>query len=158
MRCGTRWRELLAWVGRTTGKGVRLVTLERDEQGRAPFFAQPVGYDGRTFFIAGDGLCDTEKLLHEACHFVMSPKERRNMPNYGLGPGPFRPVDDRVSDNEEVAASLLQALVAPRFRLGHDKLQRPDYNVANRRHLDWDDCEARAQAAYEGIAATLPSP
>ncbi|MFO0609253.1 MAG: hypothetical protein U0324_39175 [Polyangiales bacterium] len=156
-RCGTRWKELCAWVGKVTGKGWRLVELQGDEQGRAPFFAQPVGYDGRTFFIARDGLCDTEKLMHEACHFLMSPKERRHLANYGLGPGPFRPVDDLTSDNEEVAVTLLQYKLAARFSLPEEKLAKPDYNVANKRHLDWDDCHARADALFEQIAPSLPA-
>ncbi len=107
-RCGTRWEVLTKWVTRNTGKGIRIVALKGDEQGKTPFFAQPVGYDGRAFFVAGDRGCDTEKLLHEACHFLVAPPERRNMVNYGLGPGPFRPVDDFVSDNEEVAVGFLR--------------------------------------------------
>ncbi|MBL8601328.1 MAG: hypothetical protein JNK72_05340 [Myxococcales bacterium] len=153
--CGTRYELLEKWVGRHLGKAVRLVEVEGDEQGSAPFFAQPVGYDGRAFFILRDGLCDTEKLLHEACHFLVSPKERRAMVNYGLGPGPFRPVDDRTSDNEEVAASLLQRQLAPYFALPESALQAPDYNCANHRHLDWAACEAQAQAAFEAIKPRL---
>lgn len=140
-----------------TGKGWKLVTLHGDEQGRAPFFAQPVGYDGKHFYIAADGLCDTEKLMHEACHFLMSPKERRNTPNYGLGPGPFRPVDDFTSDNEEVAVTLLQHRIAAHFNLAEEKLAAPDYNVANRRHLQWEECERRVDEVYARIAATLPA-
>lgn len=156
-RCGTRWPELLAWVGRHVGKGVKLVTVQGDEQGKAPFYAQPVGYDGRAFYIVGDGLCDTEKVMHEACHFLVAPKSRRNMVNYGLGPGPFRPVDDRESDNEEVTVSLVQLEVAPYFALPRHKLQAPDYNVANRRHLDWDACEARAAEVWGRVRPTLES-
>ncbi len=156
-RCETRWTELRAWVAKHTGKGVRLVTLAGDEQGRRPFFAQPVGYDGRTFFLAADGLCDTEKLLHEACHFFASPRQRRNTENYGLGPGPFRPVDDLVSDNEEVTAALLQQRLAPYFALPAHKMQRPDYNCASRRNVDWDVCEARAEELFARVVALLPS-
>jgi len=145
-------------VGKVTGKGWRLVELRGDEQGKAPFFAQPVGYDGRTFFIARDGLCDTEKLMHEACHFLMAPRERRHTANYGLGPGPFRPVDDLTSDNEEVSVTLLQYKIAARFSLPEEKLAKPDYNVASKRHLDWDACHQRADALFEQIAATLPPP
>ena len=32
--------------------------VQGDEQGRAPFFAQPVGYDGRTFFRVIEGFMD----------------------------------------------------------------------------------------------------
>lgn len=145
-------------MGKVTGKGWRLVELRGDEQGKAPFFAQPVGYDGRTFFIARDGLCDTEKLMHEACHFLMAPRERRHTANYGLGPGPFRPVDDLTSDNEEVSVTLLQYKIAARFSLPEEKLAKPDYNVASKRHLDWDACHQRADALFEQIAATLPPP
>lgn len=153
--CGTRYEVLERWVGRHLGKAVRLVDVSGDEQGKAPFYAQPVGYDGRAFYILRDGLCDTEKLLHEACHFLVSPKERRAMVNYGLGPGPFRPVDDCISDNEEVAASLLQRKLAPYFALPESALQEPDYNCANRRHLDWDACEVQAQEAFDAIAPRL---
>jgi hypothetical protein len=156
--CGPRFTELRSWVGRVVGKAVRLVTIEGDEQGKAPFFAQPVGFDGRAFFIVGDGLCDTEKLLHEACHFLMAPRERRNSVNYGLGPGPFRPVDDFIADNEELCTSLLQRMIAPHFHLTEDMMPRPDYNVASRRHLDWDDCERRAAEVFERVRTTLPPP
>ncbi len=145
-------------MGKVTGKGWRLVELRGDEQGKAPFFAQPVGYDGRTFFIARDGLCDTEKLMHEACHFLMAPRERRHTANYGLGPGPFRPVDDLTSDNEEVSVTLLQYKIAAHFSLPEEKLAKPDYNVANKRHLDWDACHQRADAMFDQIAASLPPP
>ena len=156
-RCGTRWKELCEWTVKVTGRGFRTVDLHGDEQGRTPFFAQPVGYDGRIFYVAGDKGCDTEKLLHEACHFLVSPKERRSMVNYGLGPGPFRPVDDLISDNEEVVVSLLQMKIAPCFGLPDDKMVRPDYNVANRRHLDWNDCFARADELYAKVVESIPA-
>jgi len=156
--CGTRWDALTTWVTKVTGKGFRLVELKGDEQGKAPFFAQPVGFDRRTFWVAKDKLCDTEKLMHEACHFLMAPRERRHVANYGLGPGPFRPVDDLTSDNEEVSVTLLQYKIAARFNLPEEKLAKPDYNVANKRHLDWDACHQRADALFEQIAATLPPP
>ena len=146
----------MKWVTRNTGKGVRIVELKGDEQGKTPFFAQPVGYDGRAFFVAGDRGCDTEKLLHEACHFLVSPPERRNMVNYGLGPGPFRPVDDFISDNEEVAVGFLQAKLAPVFGLPAHKLAKLDYNVANKRHLDWEAAEARAEEVSARVVGTLP--
>jgi hypothetical protein len=155
-RCGTRWEILRKWACSTTGKGVKLVTLEDDEQGKAPFYAQPVGFDGRAFFIAGDGLCDTEKLLHEVCHWLVAPKERRNRINYGLGPH-APDVELIVADNEEVVANLLERHCAPHFSLNLSCLQRPDYNVAIRRHLDWETCEARALEIYEGIAGALPA-
>ena len=156
-RCGTDWAALVAWVAKNTGKGIRIVELQGDEQGKTPFFAQPVGFDGRSFFVAGDRGCDTEKLMHEACHFLVAPADRRNMVNYGLGPGPFRPVDDFISDNEEVAVSLLQFKIADRFGLPEHKMAKPDYNVANRRHLDWEECERRADEAYERIRGSLPT-
>lgn len=155
-RCGTRWEVLVKWISKNTGKGIRIVELKGDEQGKTPFFAQPVGYDGRAFFVAGDRGCDTEKLLHEACHFLVSPPERRNMVNYGLGPGPFRPVDDLISDNEEVAVGFLQAKLAPVFGLPPHKLAKLDYNVANKRHLDWETAEARAEEVYARVVGTLP--
>jgi hypothetical protein len=155
-RCGTRWEPLVKWVTRHTGKGVRIVELKGDEQGKAPFFAQPVGYDGRSFFVAGDRGCDTEKLMHEALHFLVSPPERRNTPNYGLGPGPFRPVDDYVSDNEEVTVGMVQAKIAGVFGLPPHKLAKLDYNCANKRHIEWDACAERAEEIYARLVGTLP--
>lgn len=156
MRCGTDWALLTTWVTKTTGKGFRLVELHGDEQGRMPFFAQPVGFDGRTFFIARDGLCDTEKLMHEACHFLVAPKSRRNKVNYGLGPGPFRDVNDYEADNEEATTQLFQYLIAPCFGLAQEKMPRADYNCANRRNIEWDACHARAAETLARVRETLP--
>jgi hypothetical protein len=143
------------WVTRTTGKGVRVVELVPGEQGKAPFHAQPVGYDGRAFFVAHDHGCDTEKLLHEACHWLVAPKSRRVKPNYGLGPI-GREVDDVTGDNEEVTVMLLERKLAPHFALPLDRIARPDYNVANRRNVDWDGCEARGTTLYDSLRPTLP--
>jgi hypothetical protein len=145
--CGTRWAELRVWASATTGKGVRVVSLQGDEQGKAPFFAQPVGFDGRTIFVAADYGCDTEKLLHEVCHWLMAPKQRRGLVNYGLGPV-HRDVDDATADNEEVSVMLLEKLLAPHFQLADERIAKPDYNVASKRSIDWDACEARAQLVY----------
>ena len=151
-RCGTRWDALRAWACRLTGKGVRTVTLSGDEQGRAPFYAQPVGYDGRTFHVASDHGCDTEKLLHEVCHWLCAPKERRGRANYGLGPGPnLRVTDDATADNEEVTVMLLERLLAPCFGLAEEKIARPDYNVADRRNVEWDACAERAEALFAQV-------
>lgn len=152
--CGTRWAELRVWASATTGKGVKVVALEGDEQGKAPFFAQPVGFDGRAFNVAADYGCDTEKLLHEVCHWLVAPKERRGRVNYGLGPGP-RDVDDVTSDNEEVTVMLLEGKLAPQFRLAPSKIARPDYNVANKRNVDWAHCESRAQAIADAMGPSL---
>lgn len=156
--CGTRWEALRAFSCRTTGKAVRVVTLQGDEQGRAPFFAQPVGFDGRAFHLAADHGCDTEKLLHEVCHWLVAPPGRRGRLNYGLGPGPVAPGLDQASrDNEEVTVMLLERLLAPHFRLAEERIARPDYNVASRKHLDWDACQARADALYAQLAPSLPA-
>ena len=157
-RCGTRFSTLRAWVTRTTGKGVRLVSLSGDAQGKAPFFAQPVGYDGRTFHVAFDHGCDTEKLLHEACHYWCTPRERRGKPNYGLGPGGHeghggREVDDVSGDNEEVTVMFLERLLAPEFGLAVERIAKVDYNVVSRHNVDYAACEARASA----LLASLPS-
>lgn len=152
--CGTRWSALRVWASATTGKGVKLMALQGEEQGKAPFFAQPVGFDGRAFHVAADYGCDTEKLLHEVCHWLVAPKERRGLMNYGLGPGP-RVVDDLESDNEEVTVMLLEGLLAPRFQLHPSKIAAPDYNVASKRNIDWDACEARAQAHAAAVEASL---
>ena len=157
--CGTRFSELRAWVCRVTGKGVRVVSLSGTEQGRAPFFAQPVGYDGRAFHIAADHGCDTEKLLHDACHWLVAPKERRSKPNYGLGPGKgdrwSRAVDDVTGDNEEVTVMLLERFLAPHFGLACSKIAEPDYNVADRRNVDFAECEVRASALLDALLPTL---
>lgn len=155
-RCGTKWAELRVWACRITGKAVRLVELQGDEQGKAPFYAQPVGFDGRAFWVARDHGCDTEKLLHEVCHWLVAPKERRGRVNYGLGPGPHV-IDDVTSDNEEVTVMLLEEMLAEDFSLAQDRIAKPDYNVANRRNPDWEACEARARELYVTLRAAWPS-
>ncbi len=133
---------------------MKVVTLEGSEQGQAPYFAQPVGFDGRAFHVAADYGCDTEKLLHEVCHWLVAPKERRGLMNYGLGPVTREP-DDEICDNEEVTVMLLEGKLAPHFRLDASKIARPDYNVASKRNVDWDACEARAQVLAESLGASL---
>ncbi len=155
-RCGTRWADLRVCARPVYGKGVRVVLVQGDEQGKAPFFAQPVGFDGRAFHIAADYGCDTEKLLHEVCHWLVAPKDRRGQVNYGHGPGPHQ-IDDCIADNEEVCVMLLEKLLAPHFRLADDRIAKTDYNVANKRHLDWDACEARAQSLYESLVPSVPA-
>jgi hypothetical protein len=151
-RCNTRFDALRAWTCRTTGKGVKIV---HETRGKAPFYAQPVGFDGRSFFVAKDYGCDTEKLLHEVCHFVVAPKERRNRENYGLGPGEIV-VEPVESDNEEVTVMLLERLLAPVFGLAESKIARPDYNTHDRRNVDWDACHATAQGLFDKLSAGLP--
>lgn len=155
-RCGTRFPELVGWATRITGKGVRVVELSGEEQGKAPFFAQPVGFDGRAFYMAFDHGCDTEKLLHEVCHWLCAPRSRRNKQNYGLGPK-GREVEDVEGDNEEVTVMLLERRLAPHFGLPLERIAAPDYNVAHRRNVDWDACEERAAALYDGLRTGLPS-
>lgn len=154
--CGTRWAELRVWACATTGKGVQVVALEGGEQGKAPYFAQPVGFDGRSFHVAADYGCDTEKLLHEVCHWLVAPKERRGAMNYGLGPV-TRDVDDVTSDNEEVTVMILERKLAPHFKLADSKIAKPDYNVANKRNVEWDGCEQRAEAVYQALLGSLPN-
>jgi hypothetical protein len=155
--CGTRWEALRTWTCAQTGKGVRVVQLNGEAQGKAPFFAQPVGFDGKSFHVAFDHGCDTEKLLHEVCHWLVAPRARRVKPNYGLGPGPGqRIVDDEEGDNEEVTVMLLERLLAPHFALPEERIARPDYNVADRRNIDWELCEERATRIYDGLRGTLP--
>lgn len=153
--CGTRWAELRKWACVVTGKGVSLVTLTGTAQGNAPFFAQPVGYDGRSFMIGFDHGCDTEKLLHDVCHWLVAPKERRGRMNFGLGPGPTT-ITDLESDNEEVTVMLLEGLLAPLFKLSPNKIAKPDYNVADKRNVDWDGCSARAEAIFESVRPGIP--
>lgn len=137
---------------------MKVVSLSGTEQGRSPFFAQPVGYDGRSFHVAADHGCDTEKLLHDACHWLVAPKERRTKPNYGLGPGPGqRLVDDVTADNEEVTVMLLEYRLAPFFGLAESRIAKPDYNVADRRNVDWPACESRADEILERLRSTLPT-
>ena len=156
-RCGTDFARLRAWACRSTGRGVRLLIAEGEARGRNPFYAQPVGYDGRTFFVAVDHGCDTEKLLHEVCHFLVAPKERRKRENYGLGPGEIV-VDPATSDNEEVTVMLLEQRLAPQFRLDSSKIARPDYNTHDRRNIDWDQCASRADELFKTALATISTP
>lgn len=152
--CGTRWEALRKWACATTGKGVRVVTLSGTAQGNAPFYAQPVGYDGRAFQLGFDHGCDTEKLLHDVCHWLVAPKERRSRMNFGLGPGPTT-VTDVESDNEEVTVMLLEQLLAPLFQLAPSMIAKPDYNVADKRNVDWDACAARAEAIFESVHSEI---
>ena len=152
-RCGSRFTSMRKWSCRVTGKGVKLV---RETRGKAPFYAQPVGFDGRAFFVAWDHGCDSEKLLHEVCHFFVAPKERRNLENYGLGPGEITVKDEVESDNEEVTVMLLERLLAPVFALPESMIARPDYNTYDRRNVDWDACHARAKELFDKLAAGLP--
>ena len=154
-RCGTRYPALASWTSRVTGKGVKVVELSGEEQGKAPFFAQPVGFDGRAFHLAFDHGCDTEKLLHEVCHWLCAPRARRNKQNYGLGPR-GREVTDVEGDNEEVTVMLLERRLAPHFGLPLERIAAPDYNVAHRRNVDWDACEVRAAELYDEVRAGLP--
>jgi hypothetical protein len=153
--CGTRFGALVEWVCKHTGKAVKMVKLTGSQQGGPPFFAQPVGYDGRTFYVAADAGCDTEKVLHDACHYFLASRDRRQKMNCGHGPGHVPRISDEVADNEEVAVALLEELLAPHFLLPPDRMKRPDYNVANRRHLDWDTARTRAQDAYALLLPTL---
>lgn len=113
-----------------------------------------MGFDGRNFLVSFDHGCDTEKLLHEVCHWLVAPKARRNRINYGLGPGDT-PVPYLESDNEEVTVMLLERLLAPVFGLAEQKIAKPDYNVEDRRNVDWDACEERASTLFEGLSSTL---
>jgi hypothetical protein len=153
--CGTRFGALSVWASRITGKGVKVVELSGEEQGKAPFFAQPVGYDGRAFHVAFDHGCDTEKLLHEVCHWLCAPRARRNKQNYGLGPK-GREVSDVEGDNEEVTVMLLERHLASHFGLPLSRIAEPDYNVAHRRNVDWEACEARAAVLYASLRSELP--
>ena len=65
-------------------------------------------------------------------------------------------MDDFVSDNEEVTVGMLQGKLAPVFGLPAHKLAKLDYNVANKRHLDWPACEQRAEEVYARVVGTLP--
>jgi hypothetical protein len=144
-RCGTRFGPLVEWVCKHTGKAVKTVKLTGTQQGGSPFFAQPVGYDGRTFYVAEDAGCDTEKVLHDACHYFLASRDRRQKLNCGHGPGHVPRISDEIADEH----------LAPHFLLPPEKMKRPDYNVANRRHLDWDEARRRADEAYAQLLPTL---
>ena len=68
--------------------------------------------------------------------------------NYGLGPGPTS-VEYLESDNEEVTVMLLERMLAPLFGLQERAIARPDYNVEDRRNVDWERCEVRAREVFE---------
>jgi hypothetical protein len=67
-----------------------------------------------------DGNTEAYVILHEAAHFVLSPPERRQLVDFGLGPGPdttARTIAERAAilpiaerDDDEAAASLLGIL------------------------------------------------
>jgi hypothetical protein len=40
--------------------------------------------------------------------------------------------------------------------LAPEKIAKPDYNVADRRNLDWDACAARAAAIFESARSGVP--
>lgn len=134
-------RKLQIWAEAVTGAPIRPDGIPD----RAPCWSQPVGWDGQSIhLVAGEGDVD-ERVLHEVCHFLVTPPERRRVPNWGLGPGP-RLVDTKTADNEEVTAALLTARLAPRFGVRASALPRPDESVTVARNVDWDACEARADA------------
>src|SRR5271154_5105039 len=72
-----------------------------------------------------DGATEAYVILHEVAHFVLAPPERRQLPDFGLGPGPDTrdragaaraaalPIIEREAD--EAAASLLGILWEAQF-------------------------------------------
>ena len=82
------------------------------EPGARPGF----NWDG----VALDGDTEAYVILHEIAHFLLSPPERRHLPDFGLGPGPDtteRAAAERAAaislvdrEMDEAAASLLGIL------------------------------------------------
>lgn len=143
--------KLWAWAEATTGGRI----LRDGVPGAPPCFEQPVGWDGSAIhLVAGVGNED-EQVLHEACHWLVTPPERRRALNWGLGPGP-RLVDVVTADNEEVVAGLLTARLARTFGVPPAAIPRPDASVTHARHVDWDACEARADALASGATRDRP--
>ena len=50
---------------------------------------------------------------------------------------------------------LLEGLLAPLCKLSPNKIAKPDYNVADKRNLDWDACAERAQAIFDQVRPTI---
>ncbi|RYE86700.1 MAG: hypothetical protein EOO75_15395 [Myxococcales bacterium] len=74
-----------------------------------------------------------------------------------LRPRP-RPLLGRRRDQRQRGGHhhALEQRLAPHFRLPLSRIAKPDYNVADRRALDWNGCDERAQAIYDTLVASLP--
>ncbi len=77
---------------------------------------RPIGvsWDGRTLRVTGATL---ESQIHEIAHLLVAPAERRRLPEFGLGPDPYRrsfverSVSKEEADREELATCDLQLLI-----------------------------------------------
>ena len=55
------------------------------------------GWDGNQFYFGGN---EGEAILHELCHWLVADPERRNIPEFGLGPG-FTTKDENGAKNSK---------------------------------------------------------
>lgn len=84
----------------------------------------PLGHswNGRHLRPTGETL---ESQLHEIAHLLIAPPERRHLPEFGLGPDPYkrnqvaRVCSREEADREEVAACTLQLVLAHLLGLDH---------------------------------------
>lgn len=76
-----------------------------------------LGYSWNGRHLRPTGLT-LESQLHEIAHLLVAPPARRGLPEFGLGPDPYRPSDARcvipreLADAEELATCTLQLLLA----------------------------------------------
>jgi len=128
-----------------------------------------------------DGNTEAYVILHEAAHFVLAPPDRRQLVDFGLGPGPdttARAIADRAAilpfaerDDDEAAASLLgilweAALGQPALASfldqnwleGLDRSAAPRFTAVLRRLQRLGVVETALPAAGEGQPATREMP
>lgn len=85
-------------------------------------------YDNGVAALTGDEPEGYALGLHDLCHWLIAPKSRKNLPNFGLGPHPTAPeekwakevVGSAINNLEESAGSLLNVLMAE-ILFGRDK-------------------------------------
>lgn len=87
------------------------VTIRFPRQRRPP---NGLSWNGRHLRPTGQTL---ESQIHEIAHFLVAPAERRSLPEFGLGPDPYRrnfverTVPEEEADREEADACLLQLVI-----------------------------------------------
>lgn len=107
-----------------------------------------VTWDGHTLVCHTHRGDDDEKdifftALHDICHHLVAPPERRGMVNWGLGPDPYEPTglcpDSELSvdelEREELLACKLQVHLAPVFGFTRSELFRLDVKYSDVREI-----------------------
>lgn len=99
-------------------------------------------WDGRTLVChthRGDEKDQCFMALHDICHHLVAPPERRGLVNWGLGPDPYEPSglcpDSELSvdelERDELLACKLQVLLAPVFGFTRLELFRLDVKYSD---------------------------